>query len=117
MARNGLVYFESYQRELISFSANRNYSAPQLSADPLGGHKIISGATNEKYTLIYRRLLLYCILYISHVVLEDISLEDRSTAFDRNQSSNYASFKLMLDVRLSIHRFSSTFVSTGLSWN
>jgi hypothetical protein len=37
MARNGLVHFEGYQGELISLSALRKLSAPQLSAGPLGG--------------------------------------------------------------------------------
>jgi hypothetical protein len=35
MTRNGLVYFESYQCELISFGVLRKLSAPQLSAGPL----------------------------------------------------------------------------------
>jgi hypothetical protein len=31
---------ENYQRELVSFSILRKYSAPQLSADPLGRNKM-----------------------------------------------------------------------------
>jgi hypothetical protein len=36
MARHGLVYFEGYQRELISFLATCGFSLPQLNAGPLG---------------------------------------------------------------------------------
>jgi hypothetical protein len=37
MARNGFVYFEGYQHELVSFTATCGFSLPQLSAHPLGG--------------------------------------------------------------------------------
>jgi hypothetical protein len=41
MAHNGLVYFEGYQGELISFSAICKFAVPQLSTRPLAGDCIL----------------------------------------------------------------------------